>query len=239
MSELEVQVKLRRLENNQVLDRRLAIAALVIAIVVGGLTFWNVRSQNAQTRKAEARQGWSEFMLRADDEQLWRAKKNLRSFLEQVKRLPDALRERNTDAFLLRTTTKCVSLYVYATTVPITGTTDDCLPKGAKPEDKEKYYADLDMSRRVIKELHEKLMLLDKDGEITEPVLRRFANDSAVEFLANVWLPVEKGLNHVVEKDPDARDKDAQALSDWYAQRVRKLKEVLPGPDTLPQTSYY
>ena len=57
MSELEVQVKLRRLENNQILDRRLAIAALVIAIVVGGLTFWNVRSQNAQTRKAEARQG--------------------------------------------------------------------------------------------------------------------------------------------------------------------------------------
>jgi hypothetical protein len=240
MSDLNTQVKLRRLERKQVLDRRLAIAALVAAIVVGGVAFWNARDQYAQSRKAQARQGWSELMLRSDDEALSKAKKTLRAFVEQTKRMPDALRERNgMDAFVIRITTKCLALYVYATIVPVTGTTDDCPAKTAKPEDKEKYYSDVDVSRRLIKDLHEKLMLLDADGMIEEPVVRRFLRDSTVDFLTNVWLPVERGLNHVVEKDADTKDKSAQGLRDWTAERVKKIKAEPRASDQLPETSYY
>jgi hypothetical protein len=245
MSETGSQVRLRQLELKQITDRRLAIAALVVSIIVGLLTYWNVRTQNAALQRAQARQGWSEQLLRADDEQLWRAKKNLRAFVEQVKRLPDALRERGgMDPFITRTSQKCLALYGYLTTVPVAGSSDDCPPKSMKPEDKERYYSDLDMSRRLVKDLHEKLMLLDKQGLIDDAVLQRFLSESTVDFLTNVWLPIEKGLNHVVEKDADSKDRTAQAVRDWYAERLtlmREQNEKNKGrqPEPAPETSYY
>jgi hypothetical protein len=243
MSETGSQVRLRQLELRQITDRRLALAALAVAIIVGLLTYWNVRTQNAALQRTQARQGWSEQLLRADDEQLWRAKKNLRGFVEQVKRLPDALRERGgMDPFVTRTSQKCLALYAYMTTVSVAGSSDDCPPKTIKPEDKERYYSDLDMSRRVIKDLHEKLMLLDKQGLIDDAVMQRFLNDSTVDFLTNVWLPIEKGLNHVLEKDADARDRNAQAVRDWYAERLttmREQNETNKMSQPMPGTSYY
>jgi len=238
MSDVNVQIKLRQVERRQVLDRRLAIAALVVAIVVAGLAIWNSRMQDSVSRKAEERQGWSELMLRSDDEQMWKAKKTMRAFVEQAKRMPDALRERSgIDAFVIKASTKCLALYAYATIVPVTGTTDDCPPKAMKPEDKEKYYSDVDMSRRLIKDFHEKLMLLDQQGMITDPVRLRFMREGTVEFLTNVWLPIEKGLNHVVEKDADAKDQSAQSVRDWYAERVKRIDEA--APHVVPETSYY
>ena len=121
----------------------------------------------------------------------------------------------------------------------VTGSTDDCPPKGAKPEDKERYYSDVDASRQLIKSFHEKLMLLDQQDMISEPVRQRFMRDGTVEFLTNVWLPVEKGLNHVVEKDADTRDKNAQSLCDWYAERVKKIKGEARTPSVIPETSFY
>lgn len=240
MSDVNTQMKLRQVERRQVLDRRLAIAALVIAIVVAGFAIWNARALDAAARKAEERQGWSELMLRSDDEQMWKARRTMRAFVEQAKRMPDALRERNgMDAFVIRASTKCFALYAYATIVPVTNTTDDCPPKAVKPEDKEKYYSDVDLSRRLIKDFHEKLMLLDKEDMITDPVRQRFMRDGTVEFLTNVWLPVEKGVNHVVEKDADAKDQSVQSIRDWYAERVKKLKEGSLGPDLVPETSFY
>jgi len=58
-------------------------------------------------------------------------------------------------------------------------------------------------------------MLLDKEDLITEPIRQRFVRESTVEFLTNVWLPVEKGQNHVVDKDADAKDKNAESVRDW------------------------
>jgi hypothetical protein len=240
MSDVNVQIKLRQLERRQVFDRRLAIAALLVAIVVAGLAIWNARAQGAAARKAEERQGWSELMMRSDDEQMWKAKKTMRAFVEQAKRMPDALRERNgIDAYVIKASTKCLALYAYATVVPVTGAADDCPPKAMKPEDKEKYYSDVDMSRRLIKDLHEKLMLLDQEDMISEPVRQHFMREDTVEFLTNVWLPVEKGLNHVVEKDADTKDKNAQSVRDWYAERVKKIKEQSHGQDLVPETSFY
>jgi hypothetical protein len=74
---------------------------------------------------------------------------------------------------------------------------------------------------------------------ITDPVRQRFMRESTVEFLTNVWLPVEKGVNHVVEKDADAKDQSAQGIRDWYAERVKKLREGSRGPDLVPETSFY
>jgi hypothetical protein len=240
MSELSTQVKLRRVERQQIVDRRVAIAALSIAIVVGGLAIWNARVQAALSRAAETRQAWSELLLHSDDEQMWKARRTLRAYIEQAKRMPGALSERNgIDGFVIKTTTRCFSLYVYATLVLPTGATDDCLPKTTKSEDKEKYYSDIDASRRLVKAFHEKLMLLDKQDLTTAPVRQRFMSDSTVDFLTTIWLPVEKGLNHTVEKDADAKDKNAQAIRDWYAERVKKLKEGPQGPDLVPETSYY
>jgi hypothetical protein len=240
MSDVNTQMKLRQVERKQVLDRRLAMGALAVALVVAGFAIWNARALEAAARKAEERQGWSELMLRSDDEQMGKAKRTMRAFVEQAKRMPDALRERNgMDAFVIRASTKCLSLYAYATIVPIAGTTDDCPPKAMKPEDKEKYYSDVDQSRQLIKAFHEKLMLLDQEGMITEPVRQRFMREGTVEFLTNVWLPVEKGVNHVVEKDADAKDQNAQSLRDWYAERVKKIKQEPHVPDLVPETSFY
>jgi len=240
MSDLNLQVKLRRIEQAQIFDRRLAIAALVIAILIGGLGAWALRMQTALGRSAEVRQGWSELMLRADDEQMGKAKRTLRAFVEQVKRMPDALRERNgMDAFVTRASTRCLGLYGYATTTLIAGSTDDCPPKSAKPEDKEKYYADLDVSRQLVKGFHEKLMLLDQEEMISDPVRRRFIGEGTVDFLTNIWLPVEKGLNHVVEKDAEAKDKNAQRVRDWYAEQAEKIKHAARSAVLLPETSYY
>ena len=241
MGDVNTQTRLRHLEHKQIFDRRLAIAALLTSVVVGALSVWNSRTQIALSRKTEARQEWSELLLRFDDEQMWKAKKTLRAFVEQVKRLPDALRERNgMDGFVTRTSMKCIALYVYSTTVPISGAVDDCPPKTMKPEDKEKYYSDVDLSRRVIKNFHEKLMLLDKEDLITEPIRQRFVREGTVEFLTNVWLPVEKGQNHVVEKDADTRDKNAESVRDWYAERLKKMREQkVQAPELVPETSYY
>jgi len=240
MSDVNTQMKLRQVERRQVLDRRLAVGALIVAIVVAGLAIWNARALDAAARRAEERQGWSELMLRSDDEQMWKAKRTMRAFVEQAKRMPDALRERNgLDAFVIRASTKCLALYAYATIVPIAGSTDDCPPKAMKPEDKEKYYSDVDLSRQLIKDFHEKLMLLDREDMITDPVRQRFMRESTVEFLTSVWLPVEKGVNHVVEKDADAKDQSAQSIRDWYAERVKKLKEASRGVDLVPETSFY
>jgi hypothetical protein len=240
MSDLNVQVKLRRLELGQVFDRRLAIAALVVAVLVGGLTFWIIRIQNAQIRRAEERQGWSELMLRADDEQMGKAKRTLRAFVEYTKRMPDALRERNgIEAFETKATTRCLALYGYATTSLVAGNSDDCPPKGAKSEDKERYMSDVDASRQRVKQFYERLMLLDQQDLITDPVRQIVLRDSTVDFLTNVWLPVEKGLNHVVEKDADAKDKTAQSVRDWFADRVKKIKDTPHAIELIPDTSYY
>jgi hypothetical protein len=241
MGEVNTQTRLRQLERNQIFDRRLAIAALVVSVAIGALSVWNSRTQIALSRKAEARQEWSELLLRSDDELMWKAKKTLRAFVEQVKRLPGALGERNgMDGFVTKTSVKCIALYVYATTVPIAGAVEDCPPKTMKPEDKEKYYSDVDLSRRVVKNFHEKVMLLDKEDLISEPVRQRFVRESTVEFLTNVWLPVEKGQNHVVDKDADAKDRNAESVRDWYAERVKKSREQpVRVPDLVPETSYY
>jgi hypothetical protein len=240
MSNLENQIKLRRLEQGQILARRLAIAALVTAAAIGGLTFWYVRTQAALTRTALAQQGWSELMLRSEDEQMGKAKRTLRAFVEQVKRMPDALRERNgMDAFVAKASSRCLALYAYATSAAVAGYTDDCPPKSSKPEDKEKYYSEVDMSRQLVKSFYEKLMLLDQDGLITEPVRQQFMRDNTVDFLANVWLPVEKGVNHVVEKDADAKDRNAESVRDWYVERVKKMRSEPRSPDVVPETSFY
>jgi hypothetical protein len=240
MPDLETQMKLRRLEKGQFLVRWLAIAALATAVVVGGLAFWYVRMQATLTRTALAQQGWSEMMLRSEDERMGKAKRTLRAFVEQVKRMPDALRERNgMDAFVTKASSRCFALYAYATSVAVAGYADDCPPKAAKPEDKERYYSEVDMSRQLIKDFHEKLMLLDQDGLITEPVRQRFMRDSTVDFLTNVWIPVEKGVNHVVEKDADAKDRNAESVRDWYAERVKKMKGEPRATDAMSETSFY
>jgi len=241
MSDVSTQTKLRQLERNQIFDRRLAIAALVTSVAIGALSVWNSRTQIALSRQAEARQEWSELLLRFDDEQMWKAKKTLRAFVEQVKRQPGALAERNgMDGFVIKTSMKCIALYVYATTVPIAGAVEDCPPKTMKPEDKDKYYSDVDLSRRVVKNFHEKVMLLDKEDLITEPIRQRFVRESTVEFLTNVWLPVEKGQNHVVDKDADSKDKNAESVRDWYVERLKKIREqAVRVPDLVPETSYY
>jgi hypothetical protein len=238
--DLDVQMKLRRLERGQTIIGRLAIAALAAAIAVGGLMFWYVRIQNALTRTALAQQGWSELMLRSDDAEMGKAKRTLRAFVEQVKRMPDALRERNgMDAFVTKASSRCLALYGYATSVAIAGYTDDCPPKTAKPDDKEKYYSEVDTSRQLIKNFLEKLMLLDQDGLITEPVRQHFMRESMLDFLTFVWLPVEKGVNHVVERDADARDRNAESVRDWYAAQVKRMKDGSPTPDFPPATSFY
>jgi len=239
MSDVNTQMKVRRIERRQILDRRLVIAALAIAIVLGGSAVWLARVQIALSRKGEAQQAWGVALLRADDEQLWKARKTLRAYVEQVKRQRDALKDMTgVDGYLIRTSTKCLALYVYATTVLVPGAADECPPKTVKPEDKDKYYADVDASRRLVKSFQENVMLLDQQELLSEPLRRRFLRDSTVEFLTNVWLPVERGLNHVVEKDADARDKGAQALRDWYAERVKKIRDEGRG-DAVPETSDY
>jgi hypothetical protein len=236
---MQLQMRVREIARKQTIDRRVAIAALVVAVVLGSGALWNARMQIALSRKTEAQQAWGELVLRADDEHLWSAKKTLRAYIEQTKRMPGALAERNgLDGFVIKTSTRCLAVYVYDTIVLPNGATDDCLPKTTKPEDKEKFYTDIDMSRRLVKAFHEKLMLLDQQNLVPDPVLRRFMSDSTVDFLTTVWLPVEKALNHVVEKDADARDRSAQAVRDWYAERVKKIKEA-GGAESVPETSEY
>jgi hypothetical protein len=238
--DLDIQIKLRRLERGQTMIGRLAIAALAAAIAVGGLAFWYVRMQTVLTRTALAQQGWSELMLRSDNEEMGKAKRALRAFVEQVKRMPDALRERNgMDAFVTKASSRCLALYSYATSVAIAGYTDDCPPKAAKPDDKEKYYSEVDMSRQLIKNFLEKLMLLDQDGFITQPVRQHFMRETMLDFLTFVWLPVEKGVNHVVERDADARDRDDESVRDWYVEQVKKMKEGVPASALPPSTSFY
>jgi hypothetical protein len=241
MSDINVQIRLRRIERKQIFDRGIAIAALVTSMVVGAWTFWNSNVQLALTRKTEERQAWSELLMRFDDEQMWRAKKTLRSFAEQIKRMPEAMQEKTgSEGLLTKISTKCLALYVYATNVLGPGTADDCPPKGMRAEDKEKYYSEVDRARRTVKNFHENVMMLAKQDSITEPVRQRFVRAATVEFLTNVWLPVEKGQNRVVDKDADTKDKNAQSVRDWYAERVKSAEEPKDRkPELVPETSYY
>jgi len=241
MSDINVQVRLRRIERKQQFDRGVAIAALVTSVVVGAWTIWNSNTQLALTRKTEERQAWSELLMRFDDEQMWRAKKTLRAYAEQIKRMPEAMQEKTgSEGLITKVSTKCLALYVYATSVVGPGNADDCPPRTMRAEDKEKYYSEIDRARRTIKNFHENVMMLAKQDLITEPVRQRFVRAATVDFLTNVWLPVEKGQNRVVDKDADNKDKSAQSVRDWYAERVKAADEQKqPKSPALPETSYY
>jgi hypothetical protein len=64
---MQLQMRVRDIARKQTTDRWVAIAALVVAIVLGSGALWNARMQNALSRKTEAQNSSGEHKQLADE----------------------------------------------------------------------------------------------------------------------------------------------------------------------------
>jgi hypothetical protein len=199
----------------------IAILALVISFVSAGLTagfsYWQVYEAGRMSRWSV----WSNFLAQYDSDDMWQSKATLRRYLKDLRRMPGAPQDKHGfQDFATGHAERFIGHYVYYKN----RVTDDSDYEflGKDEASKERYFSELDRCRRRVKTFFEQVALFTENDLVDESSLGQRWGRETVEFLRNVWLPIEKGQNNTADDQQEADDENAQsdAMVDWFAKRL-------------------
>jgi len=203
------------------LELRIAILALVISFISAGLTagfsYWQVHEAGRMSRWSV----WSNFLAQYDSDDMWQSKATMRRYLKDLRRMPGAPQDKDEfQNFATDHAERFIGHYVYYRN---RATDDSDYEFFDKDEtSKERYFSELDRCRRRVKTFFEQVMLFTKNDLVDERGLGERWGRETVEFLRNVWLPIEKGQNNTADDKQEADDENAQSdeMVEWFAKRL-------------------
>jgi hypothetical protein len=223
VGEARIEAVEKRVRDTERNARRREFVLFIITVLSGlaavGSVFY-AREQIEQSSATARRDVWNQFLLRFDDDKMWEARKNILEFKARLRRNARAPKEpEKFREFMGQQSQAYLSRYVYSTADSIP---DDILLDLAE-QDRQKYFEELDQSRRRIKNFYQSVMLFIKDDPANEKVLKDRWNFGTVTFLESDWLPVEHGQNAALHGSQSSQsDEDAVGMVDWYKTQLSK-----------------